>query len=172
MSEIGMSMEPPKKGFIESVRKAFTLKGAKEKWYQDHADIVKKYADVNNGLNDEQRAQVLAKIDQDASKAALWKVGKNYGAVALTVVTLGGAGTLIARPDFAQRFADAKFKVPFSKDKTFGTGKIGEWVAEGSWTAHDKLTEVWEKAVQLKDQAGEAIGRIGKKKESPPLPTT
>lgn len=160
-----MSMEPPKKGFVESVRKAFTLKGAKEKWYQDHADIVKKYADVNNGLNDEQRAQVLAKIDQDASKAALWKVGKNYGAVALTVVTLGGAGTLIAKPDFAQRFADAKFKVPFSKDKTFGTGKVGEWVAEGAWTAHDKLAEVWEKAVALKNQAGETLRNLGKKKE-------
>lgn len=164
MAEIGMSMEPPKKGFVEGVRKAFTLGGAKEQWYQDHAELVKKYADVNNGLSDEQRAQVMQKIDADASKAAGWNIARNYGATALVLTGLGTAGTLIARPDFAKRFAEAKFKVPFSKDKTFGTGKLGEKVFQGADWAHDGLAKVWTKAGELKTKAGEALKRVGNKK--------
>jgi hypothetical protein len=115
MAEIGMSMEPPKKGMVEGLRRAFTLKGAKEKWYQDHKDVVLKYTDVHNGLNDEQRATVMAQIESDATKSAKIAVGKHVGALAVTVGTLGFAGGLVG---------SEKFRTFVGKG-----GKIGEWLA-------------------------------------------
>ena len=139
MAEIGISMEPPKKGMIEGLRRAFTVGGAKEKWYQDHKDLVVKYADVHNGLNDEQRAQVMQQIESDATKSANIAVGKHVGALALTSVVVGTAGTLIARPDLAKRFMEWTPKI-FGKERS--TGKLGEAVSGGANIAHDFLKKM------------------------------
>ncbi len=111
MAEIGVPMEPPKKGFMEGMRRAFTMKGAKEQWYQDHAELVKKYADVNNGLSEEQRAQVMQKIDDDATKSARLNVVGKWGALAVTGVTLGAGGALIGS-EKARRLAFDKLGKP------------------------------------------------------------
>lgn len=115
MAEIGMSMEPPKKGFVEGLRRAFTVGGAKEKWYQDHKDLVLKYADVHNGLNDEQRAQVMQQIENDATKSAKIAVGKHVGAAVLTTAVLGFGGGLVGSERFRTFVAKG--------------GRIGEWFA-------------------------------------------
>lgn len=115
MAEIGMSMESPKKGMVERLRRAFTVGGAKEKWYQDHKDLVLKYADVHNGLNDEQRATVMQQIENDATKSAKIAVGKHVGALVVTVGTLGFAGGLVG---------SERFRTFVGKG-----GKIGEWLA-------------------------------------------
>lgn len=119
MSEIGMSMEPPKKGLVEGLRKSFTVGGAKEQWYRDHAELVKKYADVNNGLSDEQRQQVMAKIDADATKSAWINVGTKWGATALGAGLLTGGGFLVG----SEKFQDALMK------------KGGKWAKVGEWGA-------------------------------------
>lgn len=145
-----MSMEPPKKGFVEGLRRAFTVGGAKEKWYQDHKDLVLKYTDVHNGLNDEQRAQVMTQIENDATKSARIAVGKHVGALALTSVVVGTAGTLIARPDLAKRFMDWAPKIFGNKRST---GKLGEAVFKGADKAHTFLADIWSRAGLLKDAA-------------------
>lgn len=116
MAEIGMSMEPPKKGFVEGLRRAFTVGGAKEKWYQDHKDLVLKYTDVHNGLNDEQRAQVMQQIENDATKSAKIAVGKHVGAAVLTTAVLGFGGGLVGSERFRNFVAKG--------------GGIGRWFAE------------------------------------------
>ncbi len=115
MTEIGMSMEPPKKGMVEGLRRAFTVGGAKEKWYQDHKDLVLKYADVHNGLNDQQRAQVMAQIESDATKSAKIAVGKHVSAAVLTAGLVGFGGGLVG---------SERFRTFVGKG-----GKIGEWFA-------------------------------------------
>lgn len=115
MAEIGMSMESPKKGMVERLRRAFTVGGAKEKWYQDHKDLVLKYADVHNGLNDEQRATVMQQIENDATKSAKIAVGKHVGAAVLTTAVLGFGGGLVG---------SERFRTFVGKG-----GKIGEWLA-------------------------------------------
>ncbi len=123
MAEIGMSMEPPKKGFVEGLRRAFTVGGAKEKWYQDHKDLVLKYTDVHNGLNDEQRAQVMQQIENDATKSAKIAVGKHVGAAVLTTAVLGFGGGLVGSERFRNFVAKGKlFNWEFGK----GLATLGE----------------------------------------------
>lgn len=150
MSETGMSMEPPKKGIKEGLRRAFTVSGAKEKWYQDHKEMVAKYADVHNGLTDEQRSAVMSQIESDATKSAKIAVGKRAGALALTSAVVGTAGLLIAKPDLARRFMEWTPKV---LGKELSTGKVGEVVFAGADKAHTFLGDVWTKAGSLKDAA-------------------
>lgn len=116
MPETTMSMEPPKKGLKEGLRRAFTVSGAKEKWYQDHKEMVAKYADVHNGLTDEQRSAVMSQIESDATKSAKIAVGKRVGALATVTAVAGFAGGLVG---------SEKFRAVVSKG-----GPIGKWLAE------------------------------------------
>lgn len=116
MAEIGMSMEPPKKGIKEGLRRAFTVSGAKEKWYQDHKEMVAKYADVHNGLTDEQRQAVISQIESDATKSARIAVGKRVGALATATAVVGFAGGLVG---------SEKFRTIIAKG-----GPIGKWLAD------------------------------------------
>jgi|GEM_PF-764797 hypothetical protein len=150
MSETAMNMEPPKKGLKEGLRRAFTVSGAKEKWYQDHKEMVAKYADVHNGLTDEQRSAVMAQIESDATKSAKIAVGKRTGALALTSAVVGTAGLLIAKPDLARRFMEWTPKILGNE---LSTGKVGKAVFTGADKAHSFLAEVWTRAGSLKEAA-------------------
>jgi hypothetical protein len=145
MAEAGMEM--PKIGIKQRVVEAFTPRGAKEKWYRDHAETIKKYADVHNGLTDEQRQQKMADIEEQATKSANVNVLKNVGATAVVTAVLATTGALIKNPDLAKRFAD------WSAGKKFGVGKVGELVHKGAQGSHDFLVKVWTKAGELKQRA-------------------
>jgi len=158
MAEIGM--EAPKIGFGQRVREAFTRRGAEQKWLREHQDTIRQYFEVNKNLTDEQRVGVMSKIESDAQDEAKSKVRKHWGALALTTATLAGAGTLIARPDFAKRIMDAKITI---KGKEFGTGKLGKGLFEGAEISHNFLVDVWKKASTLSktalDKGKEFIGQ-------------
>lgn len=149
MAEGGMNPEVQKIGLKQRVVEAFTPKGAKEKWYRDHADVVKKYADVANTMTEEQRAQVMDQIDDRASKDANLAVLGKWGAVALTTATLGVGGGLIKSETFRNWVGKAhigKLEVgkPFQK--------FGEKGAEMGEKALDFLKSIPDRANRLKDR--------------------
>lgn len=150
MTEIGMSMEPPKKGIIEGLRRAFTMKGAKEQWYQDHKDVVLKYADLHNGLTDEQRAQSMAKLEADATTSAKINVGTKWAALGLTTATLGLAGGLVGSERF-RNFIGTK------------GGKVGTWLATQGEKGYMGLTAAKFKAGELAGNAKAALIEQGDK---------
>lgn len=161
MAEIGMSMEPPKKGIKEGLRRAFTVSGAKEKWYQDHKDMVLKYADVHNGLNDEQRATVMQQIENDATRSANIAVGKHVGAAVLTTAVVGFGGGLVGSERFRNFVAKGKlFNWEFGK----GLASLGEKGALGldvaKFTVKEKGTQARDFLKSIPNRATEWWGRI------------
>lgn len=161
-------MEPPKKGMIEGLRRAFTVGGAKEKWYQDHKDLVLKYADVHNGLNDQQRAQVMQQIESDATKSAKIAVGKHVGALAVTVGTLGFAGGLVGSERFRTFVGKGKlFKWEFGK----GLATLGEKGAVGlevaKFTAKNKGEQALNFIKSIPDKAKDMWAKFRAPKVTP-----
>ena len=150
MAEIGMSPEAAKIGLKQKVVEAFTPKGAKEKWYREHAEVVKKYADVSNGLSDEQRAQVMAKIDDDATKSANINVVGKWGAVALTTAALGVSGGLIKSETFRNWVAKGHL----------GKWQFGEGLKNLGLGGEKNLGIAKDKIIALGRQAKDGLDRV------------
>lgn len=174
MAEIGIPMEQPKTGFAEGLRRAFTVKGAKEQWYQNHKELVMQYADVHNGLTEEQRTQAMAQIEADATKSAQRGVAVRVGATALTAATVAFGGGLIG----SEKFRNWVGKGAIGKWK-FGESLagLGQKGANGLEMGKTKGQELGGQALDflksIPDKAKDLWAKIRKPKQAPfPPPAT
>lgn len=150
MAEGGMSPEVQKIGFGQRMKEFFTRQGATEKLLRN-SEAYKKYADVNNGLTDEQRAQALTQLEAAASDMARVQVRNRWGATAVGLAVATGAGLGIWRPEWVAKIANANLKV-FGKERN--VGKIFKPFAKGAEKANDFLTNIWDRAGKLKLKLG------------------
>lgn len=127
-------MEVPKQNLAGKLREIFTPQGQKEKWLRNHQELVSQYADVNNGLTEEQRAQAMKSIEDKATKDAKWAVAGHWGALALSVATIVGIGVGIAKPDVLKAI-----NIQLPKELKRGAEKfnLGEALAAKAQHAHD-----------------------------------
>lgn len=168
MAEIGG--EIPKPSLKERIGAAFNKDLAKKEWYKKHAEIVKQYTDVNNGLSEDQRAQAMAQLEDKATKDASWAVGGHWVALAGVTATavLGTIG--IVKPELVDTLA-GKMKNLNIKGHNFGLGKVGEGLSTAANVSHDFLTSIPLRAVILKNQLverGKGVFASFKKAPAPP----
>ncbi len=157
MSEMGPEA---KIGFIQRVKESFSPRAAKEKWYREHMETVKKYEDVQNGLTDQQRAEAMAKLEAEATKSARINVGKNWGALALASATVGGGVLAVIKPGVVDDLA-AKLKKVDIKGHNFGLGKAGEALSTAANKSHDFVWDIPGKAAELSQAARDQLVRSG-----------
>lgn len=154
MAEMGM--EAPKITLGQRVKEAFTTGGAREKWYRDHKELVSKYADISNGLSDEQRAQAMAQIESDAAKSAKINVAGHWGGLAAVTGTIAVGTALLIKPELAGKVADQLKKINI-KGHNFGLERGARAVESGALRAQDFLKHLPTNAKDLAVRAGEGI---------------
>lgn len=168
MAEMAMNMEARKGGAGQRIKELFNTRYAKEKWLADRQEMIKKYADVNNGLSDEQRVQVMTQIENDATNAAKIQVRNHWLALVGSTAVLAAATVGVAKPEWVEAFA-GKLKDVNIKGRNFGLGKVGEGLSHAANTSHDFLADMWSKAGTLKEKAFAKLKTIhfGKAKAPP-----
>jgi len=109
---IGVGRPPEKPlvgGFKETIRKAFTFKGAEQAYKEKHAKEFQEITAVNNALTEEERQAAMVKLEKDAQKSAQIKVIGNYRALAVVTATVTFGGFLIGNEKFRRYIGKTKF---------------------------------------------------------------
>lgn len=156
-------MEVPKQNLAGKLREIFTPQGQKEKWLRNHQELVSQYADVNNGLTEEQRAQAMKSIEDKATKDSRWAVAGHWGALVTGLALLAGVGYGIKNPDVLLKIGDIKLgrgENPF----TIKTSKIGTGANFLAQHAHDFIGGIHGRAADLaanfRDRGAAAVDTV------------
>ncbi len=147
-------------GVGQRLKEFFTKKGAEQKWLREHDEMIKMYADVQNGLTPEQRQQVMEDIAKDAKDAAKIQVRNHWIGLGATLLVLAGVGLGIAKPDLIGKIKN--IKIPLGRGegaKAISFTKVGEAMENAAQHAHDFL---WDIPDTARKWSGKIAGEVRK----------
>lgn len=115
----------------ETLRRNFTVEGAKQDWYEKHKGRVENFKRIESQLTAEQRQHAIDQMNKDANIGAAWKLGKNllgltsvFGAVLL-------GGKLAVSSEFRHQAIESAKKI-----------KIKDWLNYASTRAKDSWNAI------------------------------
>lgn len=170
---IGIGKPPEKTPYStrvkESVRKAFTLEGAKEAWGERNPKKILQFAEIEASLSPEERDAAMQKLNAEATKGAVIRLTRNYAAAALGLATVAGGVTLVANKDLAQKVEQASFTIP----RTDTVIHPGKYVGRGAVVSHDWIKGALENmavlAAQAKARGEQLMAKAPKPAIEPPV---